>query len=216
MPGSPTAAQFLPAAGQEMTAPAMTGMAREPHATQLEASTSRQPSRGSALGLILAAVGVVLLLAGGAAALVLLRAKSPAALPPSDSAQAGPANEPSAAPSAEPVASAAPSASAPAEAEAEVSPAQTALLSVETVPAGATVYKGEFQVCDTTPCEVTAALNETVVLKAKKGALSGKAKVLAQRDQRVKIALKAPVVHRPPPKMCEVEVDGIKILRECP
>ena len=56
-------------------------------------------------------------------------------------------------------------------------------------------------------------------LLAKKGRAKGSTKVLAQKDQTVKIKLVAPRVAapRPPPKprLCEVEVDGIKILRPC-
>jgi serine/threonine protein kinase len=95
-------------------------------------------------------------------------------------------------------------------------------LAVSTDPAGATLLKDGFQVCDTTPCEVTAAPNETLELEASKGPLKGKAKVLAQRDQNVSIKLtgagggakvsgKSPKAER----LCELEVDGIKILRPC-
>jgi len=76
-----------------------------------------------------------------------------------------------------------------------------------------------FQVCDKTPCEVLAAPNETLELEAKKDGLTGKAKVLAQRDQNVRIVLTgAPAGKKAPTsgRLCEVEVDGIKILRACP
>ena len=45
-------------------------------------------------------------------------------------------------------------------------------------PPGATVTKGGFQVCEATPCDVTASVNEGLELLAEKGPLKGKAKVL--------------------------------------
>ena len=98
-----------------------------------------------------------------------------------------------------------------------VTPASSVRLDVVSDPAGATVLKNGFQVCDQTPCEVVAAQNETLELEARKGALKGTAKVLAQRDQRVTIKLiGAPKASgASAPKMCEVEVDGLKILRPC-
>ena len=89
-------------------------------------------------------------------------------------------------------------------------------LDVVSEPPGASLFKNGFQVCDATPCEVTADLNETLSLEARKGAQKGTAKVLAQRDQKVSIKL-AGGAARPPsgPRMCEVEVDGLKILRPC-
>ena len=86
-------------------------------------------------------------------------------------------------------------------------------LDVTTEPAGATVTKNGFQVCDQTPCHVMAELNETLELEAAKGALRAKARVLAQRDQKVTMKLVAP--GKPKPRLCEVEVDGLKILRPC-
>jgi hypothetical protein len=106
-----------------------------------------------------------------------------------------------------------------------VSPAAAIRVSVVTEPAGATLSKDGFQVCDQTPCEVTAAPNETFELTAVKGALRGVAKVLAQRDQRVSIRLtgSAPRASSaaPPPlssgkPQCEVMVGDLKILRDCP
>jgi hypothetical protein len=70
-------------------------------------------------------------------------------------------------------------------------------------------------VCDATPCQVNAAPNEQLELSAKKDALTGKAKVLAQKDQKVTIKLLAPV--KAAPRMCEVDgVDGLKVWRACP
>jgi eukaryotic-like serine/threonine-protein kinase len=105
--------------------------------------------------------------------------------------------------------------SAPAPAP-SVAAATQVKLSVVTEPPGATLTKDGFQVCDKTPCEVLAAPNETLELEATKDTLSGKAKVLAQRDQNVTIKLAGAVKKAAPkPRLCEVEVDGIKILRPC-
>ena len=78
--------------------------------------------------------------------------------------------------------------------------------------------KNGFQVCDATPCEVLAAPAETVEFQALKGALKGTAKVLAQQDQKVTIKLSGAAPAAPKPaaqRLCEVEVDGLKILRAC-
>jgi serine/threonine protein kinase len=73
-----------------------------------------------------------------------------------------------------------------------VEPASGVRLEVETTPPGAEVFLDGAQVCDSSPCEVRADHNETVILTAKKGALTGTKKVLAQREQRVVIQLKPP------------------------
>jgi serine/threonine protein kinase len=70
-------------------------------------------------------------------------------------------------------------------------------LSVVTDPAGAVVTKDGFQVCDGTPCEVTAAPSETLTLEARKGTLRGSAKVLAQRDKKVEIKLRGGSSNKP-------------------
>jgi hypothetical protein len=88
-----------------------------------------------------------------------------------------------------------------------------------TDPPGAALTKGGFQVCEVTPCEVTAGVNEALELLAEKGALKGKAKILAQKDQRVTIKLLAPVAApavKPAKPQCEVMVGDLKILRDCP
>ncbi|HEX5099503.1 MAG TPA: serine/threonine-protein kinase [Polyangiaceae bacterium] len=109
--------------------------------------------------------------------------------------------------------------SAPPAPPATVLPSSSVKLSVVTEPPGAMLNKDGFQVCDKTPCEVLAAPNETLELEAKKDGMTGKAKVLAQRDQNVRIVLAAAPVGKKAPtsgRLCEVEVDGIKILRACP
>jgi hypothetical protein len=92
-------------------------------------------------------------------------------------------------------------------------------LDVTSEPSGALLLKNGFQVCDATPCVVQAAPAETVEFQAIKGALRGSAKVLAQREQKVAIKLSASPVSTPPKpasqRLCEVEVDGLKILRAC-
>lgn len=101
--------------------------------------------------------------------------------------------------------------------------AHEVILDISTVPEGAIVKKDGFQVCDSTPCELSVRPGEAVTLTAEKGAARGEAKVLAQKNQDVAIRLKAPQATRPvprpapPPKatLCEVMVDGIKILRPC-
>jgi hypothetical protein len=104
-------------------------------------------------------------------------------------------------------------------AEAAVTPSVSIHLAVATEPSGALLLKNGFQVCDQTPCEVLATPAETVEFQAVKGTLKGSAKVLAQRDQKVSIKLVgAPISAAPKPpaqRLCEVEVDGLKILRAC-
>jgi hypothetical protein len=119
------------------------------------------------------------------------------------------------APSAAPTPSAVPATSS----EATVAPTSAIRLDVTTDPSGATLLKNGFQVCDSTPCEVLATPAETLEFQAVKGGLKGTAKVLAQRDQKVTIKLSGAHASAPPKpagsRMCEVEVDGLKILRAC-
>jgi eukaryotic-like serine/threonine-protein kinase len=97
-------------------------------------------------------------------------------------------------------------------------------LSVSTEPSGALLFKGGFQVCDATPCTLTVASGEGMELEGRKGTFKGTLRVLAQRDQSVNIVLlPAPPAFRRPAKgsaskskLCEVVVDGLKILRPCP
>jgi serine/threonine protein kinase len=107
------------------------------------------------------------------------------------------------------------------------SPPKMALLKITSEPLGAVIKKDGFQVCDSTPCEVSVDLGEAATFTAEKGTASGEAKVLAQRDQEVMIRLRAAPksVPRPRPEgaptptpspaLCEVMVEGIKILRPC-
>jgi hypothetical protein len=114
------------------------------------------------------------------------------------------------------------------EVPAQEAPAQSdeVVLHVATSPVGAVVTKDGFQVCDATPCDVMVKKGDPVTLLAEKGASKGEAKVLAQTEQAVTITLTAPRVATPRPRpqpapaqaapaLCEVMVDGIKILRPC-
>lgn len=97
-------------------------------------------------------------------------------------------------------------------------PDRDVTLHIVTEPAGAVLLKAGFQVCDTTPCDVVVARNDPIELEARKGALKGQARILAQHAQTVTIALAglAAKPKQPPgPRMCEVEVEGLKILRPC-
>jgi hypothetical protein len=102
--------------------------------------------------------------------------------------------------------------------------AQKVMLRVSTTPEGGVVKKDGFQVCDAAPCVVAVEAGEAVTLTGEKGTAKGEAKVLAQKDQSVSIQLVAPRVAAPRPAptpkpsgptLCEVLVDGIKILRPC-
>ena len=184
--------------------------------TQLggEAAT-RAPTKSSSTGLAVLAVLGVLVVAGGAGAFFM---RDGGARPVAPSTQARPSELPVAAPVAAEPPPVTPSAAPPATSAAVSSPppANAVKLEVVTDPPGATLMKNGFQVCDATPCEVTASVNETLELAGEKGPLKGKAKVLAQKDQRVSIKLAAPVNAPPKARMCEVEIDGLKILRPCP
>jgi hypothetical protein len=179
-------------------------------ATTVAPSSSRS---GVVLGV------VALALAAGGGFLFLTRGNvEPATAVAPEAAPAAPTPPTAAAPAPSPVVPVAP---APAH-SASVTAASVVRLAVTTEPPGATLLKDGFQVCDSTPCEVTAAPNETLELEAVKGAQKGKAKVLAQRDQNVNIMLVGGAAGPNPTakparegRLCEVEVDGIKILRPC-
>jgi len=96
-------------------------------------------------------------------------------------------------------------------------------MSITTEPAGALLFKNSYQVCESTPCTLEAQQDEGMELEGRKGSLKGTLRVLAQRDQPVNIVLLAaqPVLNRPAKrdspkvKLCEVVVEGLKILRPC-
>jgi eukaryotic-like serine/threonine-protein kinase len=184
--------------------------------TQLggEAATRPPVKSGGSGGLVFALVGVLLL--GGGAAVFFLR--NPSTTPIEPSAQAKAPEPPKAPVAADPPPVAPSTPPPPTSAATPTLPAAPAGVKLEVVtdPPGATLMKNGFQVCDATPCEVTAAVNETLEFTVEKGPLKGKAKVLAQKDQRVTIKLASPVAAPPRARMCEVEIDGLKILRPCP
>jgi len=214
---SGSGAELTDAARAAVTMPRQeTGVAARAE-TQLggEAAT-RPPVKSAGGGAVVFALLGVLVVGGGAAAFFLRASPQPLAeasarvkpVPPEPAAQVA-AEPPPAAPSSPAAPQPLPSAIAP------TLPVGVTL-QVITDPPGATLMKNGFQVCDATPCDVTAAVNETLELSGEKGALRGKAKVLAQKDQKVTIKLAAPVAAPPKPRMCEVEMDGLKILRPCP
>jgi serine/threonine protein kinase len=129
-------------------------------------------------------------------------------------------------------------AAAPPEPAASTAPSAAVVLTVLSEPPGAVVRKGGFQVCDSTPCDVTAELNEAVELSGERGDWKGTAKVMALRNQTVKIRLARPgplpAGARPPAAaptatttstaggrvvspvpMCEVMDGDLKTLRPC-
>lgn len=179
-------------------------------------------------GIWVGAVGAVLMM-GGAVFLVSpagkqLRASSASAAPSEDGTPGSP--EPS-------VRSTETHELVPREAGSESPAQEQVVLSIVTEPGGAVVTLDGFQVCDATPCDVLVIASKAVVLSASKGASRGESKVMAQRSQTVTIPLQEPPRSKPaaPPRprvqptpkpsraadtLCEVLVDGIKILRPCP
>ncbi|MGC4069644.1 MAG: serine/threonine-protein kinase [Polyangiaceae bacterium] len=94
------------------------------------------------------------------------------------------------------------------------------VLTIQTNLPGATLSKDGFQVCDQTPCTIEVERGAAVELVAAKSGARGSAKVLAQKDQSVTINLaypKSPAKSKDggKPGLCEVTVDGLKILRPC-
>ena len=121
-----------------------------------------------------------------------------------------------------PQASAAPEPAASAGAAASVVPSEpkAVVLTIQTNLPGATVSKDGFQVCDTTPCTVEVPRGTATEFLAAKGYARGTAKVLAQKDQTVSINLVFPKAGGKKQEggksgLCEVVVDGLKILRPC-
>ena len=164
------------------------------------------------------AAATLLLLGGGAVAAVLfgpeLRAGAVSTRPEPPLRRSPQAPEPAPAPQVEAPA-AAPQPAPPASAI-----APQVVLHVRTTPPAALLLKNGFQVCDSTPCDLNVAADETVVLEARRGTLRGGAKVIAQREQSVIIQLTNPAPSRAAStaskeRLCEVEVDGLKILRPC-
>ncbi len=233
-PASPTSPQF--------TAPAPNpseGTAVEPRSVATlvgvsntgangEAPNSARPelpaARASLAPFALSTLGVLLLIAAGAGAWVKVSRGHPVQLSTTNSASLPAASLTQPAVSGSAIA--APSVAVPAAAETAGSTANAAVparvvLTITTEPPGATLTKDGFQACDATPCTLEAQQDEAMVLEARKGALKGISRVLAQRDQSINIVLAAApaVVNHPAKaraKLCEVTVEGLKILRPCP
>jgi serine/threonine-protein kinase len=220
--GSPSGAQFVGGSGPmtdaaraAVTIPRQeTGEAVRAETDMGAEAATRPPTKSSGAGALVFSLVGALVIVGGAAAFFLRGSSTPT---PEPSAQVR-ATEPPAQVTPEPPPAAPSSATLKPAAPPEPPAAPTSVkLEVATDPPGATLMKNGFQVCDTTPCEVTAGINETLELSGEKGPLKGKAKVLAQKDQKVTIKLTPPVAAAPKgPRMCEVEMDGLKILRPCP
>jgi len=226
---APTAPQGLSApalSAPALSAPALSGAGPAPNLTvgrrddattraDTQAATATTVAPTSSRSAMLFVVIGLSVVGGGAAIYGLRSGAAPAPAVTAEPARPAPSPAPTAAsPPPTPVAAPAPTPAA------SVAPSNGIRLTVVTDPAGATLMKDGFQVCDKTPCEVIAAPNETLELEGQLGALRGKAKVLAQRDQNVTIKLvgAAPAAKGPPKvRMCEVEVeDGLKVLRPCP
>jgi len=223
--GTPTHQQFVPATPGAATASSPVvygpGQAKDTSAARAEtligAEASTRPNAARGKGGLLAALAAGVALLGGGAWFMTHRGGTTSPTPETSAALASlPLAPPKAAP---PSAAPAASVSAATPAEGTVAPTVSVRLDVSSEPSGAILMKNGFQVCDSTPCEVLAAPAETLEFQAVKGALKGTAKVLAQRDQKVTIKLQAPAVSAPPKpsaqRLCEVEVDGLKILRAC-
>jgi hypothetical protein len=188
------------------------GLTAAPAHTQLEAETTAPGTRRSKTGVILGmvAAGMAALAAGVFVFLSPGNADS-------ETSPETPVNAQAAELPAKPEPELVPPPGATSKAN-EPEPPNKITLKVETDPPGALLSKNGFQICDVTPCEVLADLNDQMELEAKKGNMKGTAKVLAQSDQTVTIRLVAPAAPKPKPKpgtLCEVEVDGLKILRPC-
>jgi serine/threonine-protein kinase len=193
------------------TVPATSGASRPDTLVAEERSAPATPSRRGALWI------VPLLAVLGAAGFFAFRFTRNGAATPASSAELAPPPTPAPPPSLAPTPSVV---VAPLPSE---KPPPGVKLEVKTVPEGAVLFKNGFQVCDTTPCEIDLTPNESVTLEAKKGALKGSAKVLAQHDQNVEIKLSAPATgHAKPPQKVwcyrEVQKGEMKTLEKfrCP
>lgn len=215
-PGQPSPVVLTDAARAAITMPRQHTAEAARAETQLggEAAT-RPPVKASNAGATVAALLGVLVLGGGAAAFFM---RGPAAAVVEPSAQAK-VPEPPGTVSVAPELPKAPAPTAVAPQPSVQALPTTVKLEVVTEPPGANLTKGGFQVCELTPCDVTAGMNEAIELLAEKGPLKGKAKILAQKDQKVTIKLLAPVAPpaaKPAKQQCEVMVGDLKIVRDCP
>jgi eukaryotic-like serine/threonine-protein kinase len=204
----PTSAQFTETQPEPMAAG--NAPSGTPHPIE---SARRQPARRSLGGVIL--LGVVVAGATAAATVLLWGRAGPSPALESVASTAAASAEPVA----PPASSAAPLTAASAKDAAPV--ATRVRVSVTTEPAGAVLFKDGFQVCDQTPCNVEVERDSQLSLEAKKGALRGATRVLAQRDQSVRISLSGSGVSRgsSSAKDCWETVeteDGLKLPRRIP
>ena len=192
-----------------------------------EAPNSARPdlpvARSRFAPFVLSTVGILLLIGAGAGAWVKVsRGRDVPSAPSNSSLSPAASVKRLAAP---PTAAAAPTIAASVASAAAVATANPALpprvvLTITTEPPGATLTKDGFQACEATPCTLEAQQDEAMVLEGRKGTLKGTSRVLAQRDQSINIVLAAaPAANRPAKqskaKLCEVTVEGLKILRPC-
>jgi hypothetical protein len=77
-------------------------------------------------------------------------------------------------------------------------------IEIVTQPSGALVRKNGHAACAVTPCRIRARHGEIVELEASSGRLRGGSRIVAQRDQTVRIELTESGV-----RLCNVEVDGV-------
>jgi eukaryotic-like serine/threonine-protein kinase len=229
--GAPTAAYGSPVAPGTAVSPggtvavgAVTSGAPGRTSAQSGAETSGAPAGSPSKGLVLGSLGFVALalVAGGYVAYSRSAGKAAPAPSRDDVATQALAPEPV---QAAPAASMAPEPTAAPPTPVAVTtvtpvnaPSKDVHLHVVTEPAGATLSRGGFEVCAATPCDLVANRNEGLELEARKGPLRGLSKIMPQQDQTVTIPLVAPAAKpKAPsgPRMCEVEVDGLKILRPC-
>ncbi|HYP75541.1 MAG TPA: serine/threonine-protein kinase [Polyangiaceae bacterium] len=221
-PGNPTQPQFSPSAPSTTSAIIShgPGRGRDTEAARAETligaeASARAPGPRSKRPVIAALLGLVVLVGGGAWILSHRGETTRPAPEPAAALPSLPVAPAAIAPGASAVALGTPAASV----EATVAPTAGIHLAVTTEPSGAILLKNGFQVCDQTPCDVVASPAENVEFQAQKGPLRGSAKVLAQRDQKVTIKLQSAAVAggaKPAAqRLCEVEVDGLKILRAC-
>lgn len=239
--GHVTSAQFhqpSSAATASTVPPVQPATSVKPASHTLEAATTsgQKPKKSNLVGIVAGVLGVGVLAGGGALAMMWpklfpaegaeLTNNPPATSEPESTVTVQPeassattalAPSTAAPPAASAASSVEPTTAASGPAVAPVGATSKVRLTLETTPTGAKVSKGGFQVCDATPCEIEVDTGEAVELSADLNGRKGSAKVLAQQDQTVTIALKAP---KPTPpkeqKLCEVPgPGGLKIFRPC-
>jgi serine/threonine-protein kinase len=203
----------------------LTPAPRAPTTGEVRSAVTSAPTESGSSKTVMLVLGAIAV-AGIGAYLGVSRAQKSTAAPDDTSGRATLAPEPVAADQPSPATGVAMASGVPSPSTAPSSQVQPVLdspkevtLHVVTEPAGAMLLKAGFQVCDQTPCDIVVARNDPIELEARKGNLKGAARILAQHGQAVTISLAgAPAKPKTPsgPRMCEVEVEGLKILRPCP